>query len=436
MEQLRYTIFSTDLAVREQVKGAVTALDPGAELVLEISVPLTAVSPHDLKMLRASEPRLFVLDIGEDPGVGLKALRHLSDESPGRLFLVVGPPLEPEQLLAAMRAGAAEYLPRPMMGEDLSDAISRVLRRGLHVPAAAAEPAKLGRVVACFGAKGGTGVTTTAVNLAVELRRSTGKPVLMLDLDLDLGIAAFLLGLKPRFNIRDVIRNYHRLDEGLLQSYAELHETGLHLLSATPAPELSERIAKEQVDAVLRFLRRHYDYIVVDIARPFSPAALGAFEHADVKLLVTTAELPALHNIKRFLPVLERATGTDPRSGISIVVNAMSSDSMITREDVRKALGLEIAWVLSRDEEAVSHAANTAKPCVMNPRSRWAKEVKAMAAGLCLPEEGKAEARRPLEALLRSFRGSGSRNAPPPKHNGNHASVNGDRPAMIVRAGS
>jgi pilus assembly protein CpaE len=75
-----------------------------------------------------------------------------------------------------------------------------------------------------FSAKGGSGSTTVATNLAIHLHQLTGKKVLLVDLDLELGEIALFLGVQPRFNLVDLVRNFHRMDEELLASYIEQHE--------------------------------------------------------------------------------------------------------------------------------------------------------------------------------------------------------------------
>src|SRR5690606_11441020 len=125
-----------------------------------------------------------------------------------RRFLAVGPTLSPELLLEAMRAGITEYLPKPVTAEALAGALDRLERKlgGAAKDGPARQP---GRVFAFFSPKGGSGSTTTATNVAIQLHRLTGKRTLLVDLDLELGEIALFLGVQPRFNFVDMIRNFH-----------------------------------------------------------------------------------------------------------------------------------------------------------------------------------------------------------------------------------
>src|SRR5439155_243583 len=138
-----------------------------------------------------------------------------------------------------------------------------------------------------------------------ELRRVT-LDLVLLDLDLDLGETVFLLGVEPRFSLVDVARNFHRMDAGLLESFVERHESGIHLLSASDHADRAEVPAEDQIRTILHFVKQHYAYVVVDACTSLTPSALAAFAEADRILVVTTLDLPSLRNLQRCLPLLER----------------------------------------------------------------------------------------------------------------------------------
>src|SRR5439155_1085689 len=149
-------------------------------------------------------------------------------------------------------------------------------------------------------------VTLDLVLLDFELHRLTGKKTLLVDLDLDLGETVLLLGVEPRFSLIDVARNFHRMDAGLLESFVERHESGIHLLSASDHADRAEVPAEDQIRTILHFVKQHYAYVVVDACTSLTPSALAAFAEADRILVVTTLDLPSLRNLQRCLPLLER----------------------------------------------------------------------------------------------------------------------------------
>jgi pilus assembly protein CpaE len=327
-------------------------------------------------------PQLIFIDLEEDPEVGIKLVQFLADQQPNRYFVAAGPVLAPELLLEAMRAGVTEYLPKPVTREALLPALERLERKlGMAAGTAARAP---GRVMTFVSAKGGSGATTVATNLAVHLQQLTGKKTLLVDLDLELGEVALFLGVQPRFNLVDLVRNFHRMDAELLASYIERHKSGVHLLSAPYQPEKVENVTGEQIRAILHFLARHYDYVVVDTPRTFTPATLAAFEQADQIFLISNVDLPSLRNIKRCLPLLDRLTGGHMSDRVRLVINRHnSSANEISLSEVERTLGLNIFWKLSNDYEAVIRSINTGEPLMLDGKvSTFARDLKALGAEL------------------------------------------------------
>lgn len=374
---IRGAVITTDPEFRAQLQRALATSERGIAIGVEVGVPFAQIGDEHIKELRSVNPELIFLDLEDDPAVGIRLAQFLADANPVRRFIAVGPPLEPELLIAAMRAGISDYLHKPVPTEDLVQAIEQMERRlGLLPRGVARTP---GRVLAFFSPKGGSGSTTVATNVAIHLHRLTGRRTLLVDLDLELGEIALFLGVQPRFNFVDMIRNFHRMDAELLASYIERHESGVHLLSAPYHPEKAEVVTGDQIRKILNFLKQHYDYVLVDTSKSFSPATLAAFEQAELIFLVTTVDLPSLRNIKRCLPLLERIAGKGEER-IRLVINRYHPNNVISLEDVERTLELKVYWTLSNDYEAVIRSINTGKPIVLNGTSHYSRDIKALSA--------------------------------------------------------
>ena len=198
-----------------------------------------------------------------------------------------------------------------------------------------------------------------------------------MDLDLELGESALVLGVQPRFNFVDFVENFRRMDAGLLASYIEQHGSGVHLLSAPFQPEKAEAVTAEQIRRILAFLRQHYDYIVVDTPRSFAPPTLAVFEQADLVFIVGTVDLPSLRNIQRGLPLLKRVL-TRGEEQVRLIINRYDPDDAISAADVERTLGLKVFWKMSNDYEAVIRSVNSGKPIVLNGGSNYTKDVKGL----------------------------------------------------------
>jgi pilus assembly protein CpaE len=371
-------VVSADRVFVARAIRLIAAPERGLRLARDFTQPLTDLSKSEAEELRTSTAQIILLDIGDDPAVGLRLARFLSEDNPGRTFVLTGPAVATDVLLEAMRLGASEYLPRPVDEADLSAALGRATRR--LGPAETRDWAPQGKVIAVYAAKGGAGATTTAANLAVELCRHGNKPTVLVDFDLEHGSTAVVLGLRPRYSVLDVVKNLHRMDRDLLASFVERHQSGLSVLASPALIGPGEAVTREQARAVLQFLRRQYEYVVVDLEKSFTTTTGAAVENADDVLMVTTPDLASLRNTKKAMPFVERSM-TDPKR-LHLIVNRRRTVDVITSEDVQKAIGREVFATLTADDSAVADAMNTGKPAVLSRKSHYARDVKTMAAHL------------------------------------------------------
>jgi pilus assembly protein CpaE len=399
MEQrtIKSVIISTDAELRELIRGVVSGDDVGITVGLEVIVPFPEINDSHLEQLRQLGPELIFLDISDDPVMGLKFAQFLIEGAPNRRLIGIGEALSPDLLIQAMQAGISEFIPKPATASKLQDAIDRMARKfGHRVEERRREPGKL---FAFFSPKGGTGSTCVATNTAVSLHLLTRKKVLLVDLDLELGETALLLGVEPRFSFVDLVRNFHRVDAGLLASYIERHDSGVELLSAPFHPAKAETVTGDQIRQILHFLKQHYDYVIVDSSKSFTPPTLATFEQADSVFLVTNVDLPSLRNITRCLPLLERMGQVKGEDWLRIVVNRYQQSDPITLKEIEKTLGIPVYWTLANDFESVMNSINGGKPVVLSEKSTFARDLKGFVADVSGAVPKKAEKQGVLSGL-------------------------------------
>jgi len=375
-QQVKAALISADERLRATVFESIQRAGLPLRIDAQIAMSATLLDTEHLERLRSSRPHVVILDMTDDPERAIRTAGAIASGNPGAALVGVGPELESSRLLEAMRAGLVEYVPRPVEATAVGDALGRVLRkRGWSD---SLEGRRNGQLLAFFSAKGGSGSTSVVTNIGIELHRLTGKRTLLVDLDLELGEIASMLGVRPRFHFVDLIRNFHRMDADLLASYIESHESGVQVLSAPFEPEIGEEVSGEQIARILGFLRNHYDYVLVDTSKSLAPPALAALQTADPIFLVTNIDVPSLRNLKRCLPILDRVTAGDP-GRLRLVVNRFNPKSLVRLEDLEETLGLEVYWTLTNDYNTVIESISTGKPLVIQGNSRYAEQLKGLA---------------------------------------------------------
>jgi pilus assembly protein CpaE len=402
---VRAALISNDEDFRTKVSSLVEVPEVGIELGLETNAVPAALLRDPATPLQDYAPQLLFLDLGPDPEDGIRLAAVLSRAHPGLGILACGPELSQDLLLDAMRAGISEIIGRGAPDPELAEALGRVTRK-LGLRTEDAGRTSTGKILAFFSPKGGTGCTTVAMNVGIELHRLTGKKTLLVDLDLELGEIASFMGVKPRFHLVDLLKNFHRIDDDLLASYIERHESGVHVLSAPFEPEVGQTVTAEDISAILPYLKTQYEYVVVDTSKSLAPPALAALRPADEVYLVTNLDLCSLRNFKRCLPILREIGGADAKR-LRLIVNRYTKNGLLSLDDLESTVGLPVHRTLRNDFQSVIESLSTGRPLVLHPSSHYARELKDLAAEISGVPDHRRSGRNPL--LKRLFRGAASR---------------------------
>lgn len=272
-------------------------------------------------------------------------------------------------ILAAMRAGAAEFLAFPLEEGALESTLERIsaLAPGRDVATRAG-----GKVLAFLAAKGGGGATTLACSVAASLGGDDESEVLLADLDLETGNVAFAMKAPSHYSILDACRNLSRLDNHYWRGLVSNGLPGLHVLTAPAGFSGLDAPQGVEVRQVLNFARGIYRYIVVDLASSLNRLSLAVLEDADRVFVITTGDLPAVHVAKRSLHALHHAGY--PMDRVSLVLNRVSRRDPVAPEDLERNLKIDVFWRFPNDVEGANEF--YVKGGVLPPKSDLGKSVR------------------------------------------------------------
>jgi pilus assembly protein CpaE len=290
----------------------------------------------------------------------------------------------------ALDADVSDVLLLPQMTENVVFAVRKAGRSKLR-PAPSSAPTRRGRIVTVFSPKGGTGKTVTSTNLAAAFAKFEGKRTLLLDLDLQFGDAAIMLGLEPEKTIYDLVVAPGELDSEKLAGYTTRHPSGLDILPAPVRPEDAELVTESKLSRLLEVARESYDVIVVDTSPFFHGPMLATLDRTDELLLVCGLDVPTLKNVRLALQTLELLAF--PQNRIRVVLNRANSKVGMKRSEVEGALEVKIRFEVPSDR-AVPIAVNRGNPAVLaESGADFSKAIRQMAKGLQPAEVAKAQKR-------------------------------------------
>ena len=307
----------------------------------------------------ATPPDVVIVDARGDSSSAMANIERQRAAHAGAGIFAVALLADPEVILSSMRAGANEFFTWPPAEETFHGAIRRTAAR--RETTQGARPAAT--TLAFFGAKGGAGTTTIAVNCGVELARLSKKSTVIVDLKAGLGEVSLFLGVRPRFSVLDAIDNLHRLDREFLRELVVKHKSGLEILAGSDhfdRPGASDAGALEEL---LRLLGRQYEYILVDAGSQINSCTVAALYTADQMFLVANPDVPSVRNGQRLLDRVRQLGAAGER--VRVLLNRAAEPYPIPPKQIEGALGHPIHHTFPSDYKTVSTALNSGVPLAL-----------------------------------------------------------------------
>jgi pilus assembly protein CpaE len=292
--------------------------------------------------LERMRPDVVLIDISHwtQPLEGL--VTSIKNACGDPMIIAVTVSADADTILTALRAGVNEYLYPPLQDTLRKSLEKRAMERGRKRDGAKGN----GKSYGFFSAKGGCGATTLACHVAAELGRQQQK-VLLADFDLDAGMVAFITKTKAVYSILDAVNNLHRLDISYWKALVSNGIPGVEIVSSPAALASKTQPKDEQIRHVLAFAKPHYDWTVVDLGRSLSRIGMAAMEEIDEACLVTTLEVPALHQSKQIIQtLLDSGYG---KARIRLILNRSPKRLDITVGELEKMLGVPIFAMVPND---------------------------------------------------------------------------------------
>ena len=303
---------------------------------------------------------------------------------------------EPSALLdEALGADVADVIVLPQLTENIVFAIRKATHSGRRNAEAAG--GHQGRIVTVFSPKGGTGKTVIATNLGAALAKRENCKALVIDLDLQFGDAAIMLGIEPEKTIYDLVTAPGELDPDKLAGYITKHACGLDILPAPLRPEDAELVTEAKLGRLLEVAKGCYDAIIVDTSPFFHGPMLATLDRTDELLLLCSLDVPTLKNVRLALGTLDLLSF--PAGRIRIVLNRANSKVGMKQREVEAALEQKVRYEVPSDR-AVPLSVNRGQPAVLSEAgSDFAKALNAMAKGVMQEGEQKQSSRHFLPSL-------------------------------------
>lgn len=335
----RINNYIDELADHVVVEGVANTFEKGFELIHKVN------------------PAVVIMEIGADLDKAIGEVSAILEHNPQTSLFMTSEDKSSDTILKFMRAGATEYILRPVSREDLESSLQKVGRLWIAKPAEGAEE---GSIYTFFSPKGGIGVTTLAVNFAVMAHKLTKKPTLLVDLDLNAGDVTTFLDINCDYTIGDVTVNMNRLDESFLKGVIAKHDSGVYVLAEPRKVEDGVSISGDDLKKVLPLLKTMFSNIIIDTENILDDRTLTAINMTDRLFLLIAMSITSIKHTHRHLEYFKQH-GID-NDKIDIIANRFLDKGDITIKDAEEALNHHVSFEIPNDYDVANSALNKGVP--------------------------------------------------------------------------
>ena len=206
-----------------------------------------------------NRPSLVIVDITKKTNFSLDIISKITNAIKNIKIIVLSYDTDSNTVIKALRAGAREFLIKPLIEKDFIDAVSKMKDLVLGN----INDTTKCKVITTFSNKGGIGKTSLAVNLAMEIANLTKEKVALIDLNMQMGDVTTFLNIDPSFDTSYVINNLDRIDESfLLTTLEQYNKTSLYVLADPPDIEQAEIITSEDISTLKEKMPQVYEQFV------------------------------------------------------------------------------------------------------------------------------------------------------------------------------
>lgn len=347
-----------------------------------IGVARTGKEGIDLS--KDSKPDVVLMDINMPDMDGITATEMIRKAMPFIRVVILSVQSDSNYMRRAMLAGATDFLAKPPTVDELTGAIRRAGKLAQEERAKADQPVVVqsggigtgvslrsggmnGRLITVYSPKGGTGCTVVATNLAISLNNEE-TPVIIVDGNLQFGDVANCLNEHGKFSVVDLAPRVEELEPEIVESVIIRHAgSGVKILAAPASPEYAENVSAEQFGKILDYLRRMYSYVIVDTTTALSDITLTAIDEADVIVLLTSQDIPAIKNVRLFLNLTDAMAVN--RKRFVFVLNKYDKRIEIAPERISANIKQDVVAVIPLDERVIL-SVNRGVPVLLIDKAR------------------------------------------------------------------
>ncbi|WP_416148237.1 AAA family ATPase [Salipaludibacillus sp. HK11] len=229
-----------------------------------------------------------------------------------------------------------------------------------------------GNVLVFYSSKGGAGKSILATLSSQCLQTQHDKKVALLDLNAQFGGIDVLMGLDHQRSYYDLKPVLEELAIHHIHNIAVTHEeTGVDVILGPSNPEQAEEMEDELISRMIRVLKEHYDYVLIDMPSQVSSLSFTGLNEASHIYYVVTPDSLSLRALKHSLALFDRFQ-IGKKQGLSLILNRTGKKDEMTEADVKKIIDIPVEGNIRADYYGIQPMLNMGIPFFL-PNGKKAK---------------------------------------------------------------
>jgi CheY-like chemotaxis protein/MinD-like ATPase involved in chromosome partitioning or flagellar assembly len=323
-----------------------------------------------LSIVEGETPDLVVLDVMMPNLDGCEVARRLranprTAEVPILMFTAKA---RAEDVTDGLRAGANDYLTKPVRPADLVQRVAALLGGRISERAAGPPEPPPGHVIAFLGVKGGEGTTTLALNCALALQARparAGQRVILAEITPGQGALSLMIDAPSGDGVPGLLREPGRLSPEGIEAELVEYGGGLRLLLTPPGERSHSRLMlNESTNALVDGLARLADFVVVDLGSGLQAHSQHVAAIADQVVLVLEVGRVSLALGSEIAAALTEEGVEEGRLG-AVLTSRHPESRPLAYRGIEEVLGVELLSAIGAAPELADRAVEAATPMVL-----------------------------------------------------------------------
>ncbi|NTU74914.1 MAG: response regulator [Anaerolineaceae bacterium] len=320
-------------------------------------------------LARAEFPDLIVLDVMMPDLDGFQVTRQLRSEPQCATIpiLMFTAKSQVEDKVAGYEAGVDDYLTKPVHPAELVAKIKGLLTRSKSratvAPPVAAEK---GHMIGVVASKGGIGVSTLVLNLALAYQHKTKGEVIVAELRTGQGSWATELGFTNSDGLTNLLsKNPGEITTSVVEKELFRSTYNIRMLLASNRMKDNQLIlATEQLTSIVKNLPSLGNLVILDIGTSYLPGFENVINACDEIILVAEAQPNTVQLTKILLNELNEKGFGKSKFLTTALVNRVRSDVQLSVNQVQESLGVQISVMVPPAPEQAFQAATHYTPLI------------------------------------------------------------------------